>query len=352
MIRIDRPRLSHVKPAFATRRVNHADIALLDEAASGLLPGDLVLARVDAVGHHTKIELPDGRRATLFPGDEVMLACGARYAPDQFEADSPDEVGPANLAAAGGIAGIVQLSHDRMKPATEITVIGALCTRSGVRMNLADYSVRTPARDVALPVIAVCGTSMNSGKTHTAASLVRGFSQTGRRVAAIKATGTGAGGDLWLFRDSGAAYVADFTDAGFATTYRAPVEDIAAGVRRLVAEAQDTGADMVVMEVADGLRQEETAQIMRSAEFRAMLSGVVFAAGDAMGAEAGVAWLNRAGLNVRAVSGVMTRSPLAIREFQSVSELPCLTSAELCDPAMLARIAGMGLAPVGLSTAA
>lgn len=337
---IDPIRLARMKQSFATRRVPLDRIARLDDGAERLAAGDVVLARVDELGHHTNVERPDGRRARLFPGDEVLIVCGARYAPDQFEAQCPAALGPAHLAAAGGIAGLVDASHDRMKPPTAITLLGAVCTASGQRMNLADFAVTAARRPVQVPVLAVCGTSMNSGKTHTVASIARGLTRAGHQVGALKVTGTGAGGDLWLFRDAGAHFVADFTDAGFGTTYRAPVASIIEGAQRLIAAAEDAGAGVIVLEVADGLRQDETAALMTSDSFRALLSGVVFAAGDAMGAEAGVAWLGRAGHRVCAVSGLLTRSPLAMREVTMALDLPCLTAAELSEPDAILRLAG------------
>ncbi|MDT8345601.1 MAG: hypothetical protein RQ752_14350 [Thermohalobaculum sp.] len=338
-------RLTRVKQSFATRRVPLGDIARIDTAAERLVAGDLVLARVDELGHHTNVERPDGRRAKLFPGDEILIACGARYAPDQFEAQCPAALGPAHLAAAGGIAGLVDASHDRMKPPTAITLLGAVCAASGQRMNLADFAVAAAPRPARVPVLAVCGTSMNSGKTHTVASIVRGLTLGGHRAAALKVTGTGSGGDLWLFRDAGAHFVADFTDAGFGTTYRAPVEAIIEGARRLIAAAEDAGAEAIVIEIADGLWQDETAALLASAPFRAMLGGMVFAANDAMGAEAGVARLTAMGHRVCAISGLLTRSPLAMREAVLALDLPCLTAAELSDSATLARLVGPALLP-------
>lgn len=348
---IDQSLLSSLKPSFVTRRVDHGDIGWLDEGAGGLAAGDLVVARVEEIGQHTRIERPDGRRAHLFLGDQILLACGARYAPDQFEADCPTAVGPANLAAAGGIAGLVRLSHGQMKPATALTIRGALHNRDGLRMNVAQYGLSASVRPLGIPLIVICGTAMNAGKTHSVASLVRGLVRAGQRVAAIKATGTGAGGDLWLFRDSGAHHVRDFTDAGFATTYRAPVEAIFAGLCRLASDAEAAGAEVVVMELADGLFQHETAGLLAMERFRAMLTAVVFAAGDAMGAQSGAAWLKQAGLPVRAVSGCLTRSPLAMREAAAVVELPCLGSEALETAAVASRLIEAQAAPPVLTAA-
>lgn len=352
MLNMDPKRLSKVKQSFATRRLPLEQVSRLDAAADDLEPGDVVLARVDEISQHKRIEHPDGRRAILFPGDEVILACGARYAPDQFEADCPSQVGPAHLAAAGGVAGVVRESHDRMRPATEIEILGALCDPSGRRINLRDFAIAPRGASAEgsdrLTTLAVCGTSMNAGKTFTAASLVRGLSAGGRKVAAVKLTGTGAGGDLWQFKDAGAHWVADFTDAGFATTYRVAVSQIASAAGVLIAEARARGAESVVIEIADGLGQQETAGLLRSEAFRRRLSGVIFAAGDALGAAAGVSWLRTAGHDVRAVSGLLARAPLAVREVGAMTDAPCLAPQELWVPSVAASVAGIapGVVPL------
>jgi len=92
-VRLDAARLPAAKPAYTTR---HVDLNSATGLLSGVRPavGDLVLATVTAVGQHPKVEGPDGRRASLFPGDEVVVAYGHRYAPDQFEASVPDDLGP------------------------------------------------------------------------------------------------------------------------------------------------------------------------------------------------------------------------------------------------------------------
>lgn len=335
---IDNMRLSRIKPSFVTRRVDHDHIRLLETDATGLTSGDLVIAEVQSTGQHPRIERPDGRRAVLFSGDEVLLACGSRYAPDQFEARCPTAAGPAHLAAAGGIAGLVVGQHGQMKPATAITILGAVCDRSGQRINLSRYAVDPSTLPIRQPVVAVCGTSMNAGKTHTVASLARGLALNGHKVAAIKVTGTGAGGDLWLYRDSGAHHVSDFTDAGFASTAHVPVDDILDGIHGLIGEAIGAGNDVVVVELADGLLQHETAELLQNVTFQGLLSGLVFAARDAMGAQAGVAWLRQAGLPVRAVSGCLTQSPLAMREASEAIDLPCLDATDFHNPRTLSAL--------------
>ena len=84
-----------------------------------------------------------------------------------------------------------------------------------------------------------------------------------------------------------------------------------------------------VIEIADGLFQRETAQLLRSPTFKNAIDGVVFSAGDAMGAFAGVQWLRECGLPVLALSGALTRSPMARREIHAATQLPVMGLAEL-----------------------
>src|SRR5919106_1957610 len=95
-------RLRRVKFAYTTRHVHHDAIGGLLTGQLRPRAGDLVLARVDELGQHKRIELGDGRRSFLFPGAEIVVCSGNRYAPDQFEAEVPHDLSPCHLVAAGG----------------------------------------------------------------------------------------------------------------------------------------------------------------------------------------------------------------------------------------------------------
>jgi len=218
-------RVAEAKRAFSTRRVLAEDLEVVDDAVP--MPGDLLLARVDRLGQHERLQLPSGRTANLFPGDAIIVSFGHRYAPDQFEAEVPDDLAPCHLVAAGGIAARELCRHARMRQPTEITPVGLLGDREGRRANLADWALGAPPASAARPhTIAVVGASMNAGKTTTVANLIRGLVASGRTVGAAKVTGTAASGDTWLMLDAGASPVFDFTDAGFPTTYRATPAEV------------------------------------------------------------------------------------------------------------------------------
>lgn len=332
-------RIEAAKRAFSTRRVKFpTGVRLLREGQP--LAGDLVLARIETLGQHQKLESPHGRRAQLYEGDEIVVAYGARYAPDQFEAVVPQDLGPCDLVAGGGIAGQVLSRHGKVRKATRIQPIGLIADRSGARLNLARFALPHRAPALARPrVVAVAGTSMNAGKTTTAAGLVHGLSRAGLRVAATKVTGTGSGGDLWSMTDAGACQVLDFTDMGHATTARLAAREIERTALSLIAHGAGSGADVVIVEIADGVLQAETAGLLSSERFRSSIDAVIFAAGDALGAVAGREWLLRRGHHVTGVSGLVSASPLASREAAAAMGCEVLTLEQLRDPAMAPKIA-------------
>jgi hypothetical protein len=228
--------------------------------------------------------------------------------------------------------------------ATNITPVGLIGDDRGTPLNVADFALRPVARDGDRPrVLSVLGTSMNSGKTTTIRYLVNGLSRAGYAPGATKVTGTGSGSDYWVMIDAGAHRMLDFTDVGLASTYRISLQVIEQKLLELIDHLTLAECDVILVEVADGLYQRETARLVESDVFRSCVDSVIFAAGDAMWAMAGVAHLRTLGLPVTGVSGKLTRSPLATREAMSMSGVPVYTVAELRDPKTVPAIIGLGL---------
>lgn len=326
---IEGSELAKAKSAFTTRRVPRDVMKTLISGDVVPCIGDVVLAVVDQIGSHSKIELPSGRRAHLSVGDRIIVAFGNRYAPDQFEAVVGNSLAPCHLVAAGGVAATKLCKHDAMRNPTQITPLGLIGDAKGERINLSKYAIPVETQSRQITTVFVAGTAMNAGKTMTSASLICGFAKAGYKVAGIKSTGTGAGGDIWFMSDMGAQVVLDFTDAGMPSTYLAPPELIERNVLGLIGHAAQLGCEIAVVEVADGLQHEETAELLRSAVIRNTARGIVFAASDALGAQAGVHTLQAWGHKVIALSGQFTRSPLAIREAEKSIGLPVYTAGEI-----------------------
>ena len=328
-IELDTHRLARAKKAFSTRRVIDQDATCLITEDYRPQPGDLVLAKVKSLGQHTGVQLRIGRRAQIYVGDEILVAYGSRYAPDQFEAWIPEDLSDCDLAAAGGLASRVVNAHSRMKKPTRLSIQGVLAREDGTPVNLRHYALSDAIGKPRVPVIAVVGTSMNAGKTTTAAALVRGLSAAGLRVGAAKVTGTGACGDFFTLHDAGSDVVWDFTDAGHATTYGLDADEVIKITQTLTSQIALKGCDIAVIEIADGVFQRETSAFLESAYARQNLVGLVFAAGDAAGAIAGAHWITQRGHQLLGISGVLTQSALQVREAATVTGAPVFDVKQL-----------------------
>ena len=333
--------LDRAKIAYSCRRVNFDTSMTLVSGNIAPRSGSLVLASVDALGQHKGIESKGGRRSHLFPGDQIIVCYGNRYAPDQFEAEIPEDLSPCSLVAAGGMASQVLSQHASMNIPTAITPIGLIGDTNGEPINLAQWGLTpNPKYSTHPTTFAVLGTSMNAGKTTSAAYLIRGLVRAGLRVGAAKITGTGSPNDVGFMLDAGAYPVFDFTDAGHPSTYHLSNEEIETILTTLTGHLAAANVDVIVLEIADGLFQRETEALCLSKKFAETVDGIIFAAGDAMGATFGAEWLMRHDLPIKGLSGLFTTSPLAKREAQKYLDLPVFKSKDLSS-ATIAQALGL-----------
>lgn len=331
--------LDRAKWAFTTRRVSRADVRALRASLSDVRAGDLILCEILEVGQHKKIQLADRRVSESYPGDLVVLALGDRYAPDQFHATAVLAGETAELVAGGGIVGRVDAAHANMEPPTLLRPLGVLIDALDGAINVAAYALPRRPMDHSATVIGVFGASMNSGKTTAVASLAHGLRRAGYATAAIKATGTGAFGDFNAFEDAGVRAL-DFTDVGMATTYRFPLSRIEDGFATLISTCVADGAEVIVCEIADGVFQKETHDILAASAIRDRLDGILFAASDALSAFGGVVVLEKLGLSPFAISGMVSLSPLATAEAAEVTGLPILSREDLWNPEVIRDVVG------------
>lgn len=337
--------LAAAKWTFATRRVDPSVVSGFDTAFERARAGDLILAQVEHLGQHRRVQLTSGRPSLIYPGDMVVMACGARYAPDQFEGEAKIDASGADLLAGGGCIGRELRRNERIRPATRLLPVGRLLDAQGTPVNLARFALPSLPGPSRIPVIFVLGTAMNSGKTLATAQLALGLRRAGYRVAALKGTGTGAFGDYNEYADTGAHWVADFTDAGMVTTYREPLPRVKDGIERLLSHATVKGCQIAVMEIADGLFQRETGQLVADPWLRQRMSGLVFACGDAVAASGGVAELARHGLRPDALTGMLSCSPMAVDEAEAATGIRVLRKDDLADPAEANAFALRALQP-------
>jgi len=331
---LDRP---GVKVGFATRAVPVEEMISLGDAARVPEVGDLVMAEVLRIGRHSKLETQDGRTMNIFPGDRVLVAFGHRYAPDQYEGYVPDgPVEECDLLSVGGVVGEVASRHESMAAPTRLRVLGTVCDGDGRPLNTRSFglpsvlrSTTDGGRESSAEVILVIGSSMNAGKTTSVGTMARALSRSGFEVAAAKMTGTAAGKDGRFFESCGARPVLDFTAAGYPSTYMLGREELLNLYHSILSRLHAANPDYIIVEIADGVFQRETRMMIESEAILDTVDHLVFAAPDSLSTESGVRFARERGLPLRATTGAITQSDLAVREAEEATGVPCLNTQSM-----------------------
>lgn len=327
-----------MRVSYALRRIPSQHMSTLLSGPQAPRVGNVVLARLEKVGKNTTLELVNGRRCSLHEGDLLALVFGNRYATLQFEGYAGSNEDACDLLSMGGLCGLVESKHAKAADPSKLRLLGSIGDGDRSPLNLRDYAL-APLPTLSKPqILVVCGTSMDAGKTHTAMSIIVGLRKHGIPVAGIKLTGTATGKDTWNMLDAGACVALDFVDGGFPSTYLASLNELLNLYNLLISRAAAEGAAWVVVEIADGLLQVETAALLQHPGFAASVNAWVFAAGDPLAATGGLTLLRNWGIEPLAFSGIVSMSSLGIREVQAATRLKCYTANELQSGALSARL--------------
>lgn len=317
---------------YALRRIPKLKFSTLLPNAERPQPGDIALARLEKIGKNTRLELAEGRAATLHEGDTLAVVFGNRYATEQFEGYAQADADACDLLSMGGVCGMVKSKHAEVSHPSKLRLLGAVGDAEGCPLRLRDFKLNglSAAEVKKVPRIAVvCGSAMDAGKTHTAMSLISGLRAGGQTVAGIKLTGTAAGRDTWNLLDAGAAVAMDFVDGGFPSTYLCSLEELIALSELLISHAVAAEVDWVVIEVADGLLQKETAALLQCPAFTSRINSWLFATREPLGAVGGISILRNWGIQPVAISGLISLSPLGILEVEAATGIQCVTARHL-----------------------
>lgn len=309
---------------------------------------DVAVVRVEKVGYHHHIETEQERRLRLYAGDRLIAVFGNRYATDVYEGKVL-ELNNLHLLTASGVIGTVLSRHHDVGRPTAVSFLGYLADTSGTRINLKQRRFQPVPSILPSPdVVLVVGTGMNTGKTTVTRKILRALAAQGVQVAGCKLTGTASPRDLYEMRASGAVLATDFSDYGFPSTYGASLEELIGLLDTMTDACGRAGAEIVVVEIADGFLQPETQMLLESAEIRRRVRGVVAAGACSSSLLFATEFLQRAGLDVWAASGLATNSPLFVREFSARSSVPVASSRG--GGAQLARIVMENIVPAQVNS--
>jgi Domain of unknown function (DUF1611_C) P-loop domain len=308
--------------------------------------GDVAVFEVLQIGKHKTIQGAEKRMQTILPGDYIMAAFGTRYATAQFEGYVPEGICPEyHILGAGGTVGLVHSSHSKFAQAgpTTLKLAGWVTNAQQKVMNTiaAKQHLQKPftgGMGHATRVILSVGSSMDSGKTTTAAKMVQGLSKAGYNTAFIKLTGTVFTKDADLNFDHGATTVADFGMLGYPSTYMCSLQQLLNAYESLMHLVNAAAQAFVVIEIADGIYQRETEMLLRHRPFMNTVDAVVYSAGDSLSAIHGYEMLRSLHIVPAAICGLFTASPLLVQEVKERLYAPVLTIEQMAAGELLQYI--------------
>jgi hypothetical protein len=319
-----------VKWSWGCRQIRQADWSGKYSLLSGGEPsvGDVALVTVEKLGYHRHLDTDEGRRFRLYEGDRMLCVFGNRYATEVYEGliAAPDDNQVHLLSRSGVIGTVVSRNRDVGEP-TLLSLTGYLTDAAGNRINLRKISSPPkPAGTADVEVIVVVGTGMSTGKTTVTRRVLQELVQRGFKAAGCKLTGTTSPRDLLEMRATGAAVATDFSDYGFPSTYGAQLPDLMRTLDCMIDLAGRAQCTIALVEVADGILQRETEMLLDDAGFRRRISGVVLAAPCSASALFAADRLAKHGVDVWALSGIITNSQLFMQEFSMRSSIPVISS--------------------------
>jgi hypothetical protein len=259
--------------------------------------GVLIAVRVlNNKTRYNQLELTSGRMATVNQGDVVVGALGHRNALRGYSGHLPKELAVGDnvqLLNIGGVMGICDSANPDVGAPFDCEVLGTvlhfpyLGERIGVpaRVGAQSLDIDAPLDTKGVPVVALAGTCMDSGKTAAACAIVGRLRHRGWQVAACKATGVSLRRDILAMEDAGARETMIFSDLGVVTT---TAENGPALTRALLTSLAQNEPDVIVLELGDGLLGAYGVEaILSDAEIRSALSAVVLCANDPVSAWGG-----------------------------------------------------------------
>ncbi|MBO0887564.1 AAA family ATPase [Candidatus Bathyarchaeota archaeon] len=316
-----------IRWAWACRLLHPSDYRVDRYDVNDPQVGDLALVRVDQIGHRNTIVDINNKNMRIYPDDLFVGVFGNRYATDQMEAEVTGLNDLGLLTSAGMIGTVKSVHHNYGRP-TRVSFQGFITNSDGTRINLKRHAFRpTPHAGRVKNLALVVGTGMNSGKTTAAARLIKQLHRRGLKVAFCKVTGSVSNRDQDEMRAASAKPVVDFSDYGFPSTYLSSKEELLDLFNLILTHMERSDPDLVVMEIADGILQQETSTLLSDPTVKNTVKGVVLAADSALSALYAVDRLKANGYKIIGVTGKITSSPLYVREFSKNCDVPVGSSA-------------------------
>lgn len=299
--------------------------------------GVLIAVRVlNNKTRYNQLELTSGRMATVNQGDVIVGALGHRNALLGYSGHLPGELkvgSHVQILNIGGVLGICDSANPEVGPPFDCEVLGTVLhfpylgerigvpARAGTSL-LGDVPTLQP---IGIPVVALAGTCMDSGKTAAACAIVSRLRHRGFKVSACKATGVSLRRDILAMEDAGATDTMIFSDLGIVTT---TAENGPALTRSLLTSLAGKSPDVIVVELGDGLLGAYGVDaILSDASIRDALTMVVLCANDPVAAWGGTQILrDEYNINPELVTGPATDNAVGVSQIDQRLSLPAINA--------------------------
>lgn len=299
--------------------------------------GVLIAARVlNNKSRYNQLELTSGRMATVKQGDIIVGALGHRKALRGYSGHLPTTLKPGDIVQMlniGGVLGLCDSANPDVGPPFDCEVLGTvlhfpyLGERIGIPAR-AGAQVFDPAAALNMknvPVVALAGTCMDSGKTAAACAIVGRLRHLGFNVAACKATGVALRRDILTMQDAGASSTMIFSDLGVVTT---TAENGPALTRTLLSQLAANQPDVIVLELGDGLLGAYGVEaILSDTTIKSALTVVVLCANDPVSAWGGARILREQfDIEPAVVTGPATDNAVGVDQIRERMGLPAINA--------------------------
>ena len=299
--------------------------------------GVLIAVRVlNNKSRYNQLELTSGRMATVTMGDIIVGALGHRNALRGYSGHLPKALKKGDnvqLLNIGGVIGICDSANPDVGPPFECEVLGTvlefpyLGERIGVpaRAGSSTLDMNAVLEMNSVPVVALAGTCMDSGKTAAACAIVGRLRHRGLVVSACKATGVSLRRDVVAMEDAGASDTMIFSDLGIVTTTE---KNGPALTRSLLTGLGVKKPDVIVLELGDGLLGAYgVAAILEDEQIRNALTAVILCANDPVSAWGGTKILrDEFGIEPAVVTGPATDNDVGIQQIADRLSLPAINA--------------------------
>jgi hypothetical protein len=299
--------------------------------------GVLVAVRVqNNKTRYNQLELTSGRMATVNQGDIVVGALGHRKALRGYSGHLPEKLtvgDTVQLLNIGGVLGVCDSANPDVGPPFDCEVLGTvlhfpyLAERIGLpaRAGTRQFDEKAVLDTKGVPVVALAGTCMDSGKTAAACAIVSRLRHLGFNIAACKATGVSLRRDILTMEDAGAQETMIFSDFGIVTTTS---DNGPALTRLLLTELSADRPDVIVLELGDGLLGAYGVEaILSDASIREAMTAVILCANDPVSAWGGARILRDTfGIEPAVVTGPATDNAVGIDQINERLSIPAINA--------------------------